>query len=260
MPTRPETASLTLVDADITSPQKARGGPLTDPVAGRQQRRKSKVAPDMDDATACAPGGLRMAQPQLAEIFGGSRDAGAVAFALTQIPAGKPVLWVQDRLSARELGQPYGPALRRFGLDPDGLMVVSARRPVDVLWAMEEGLACPALGAVIGEVWGDARAADFTASKRLAMRAERTGIHAVLLRFAAREGLSAARRRWRVASAPSAGHPHDPRAPGRPLWRADLFRARDTRPGTWEAGYEPKTHRLHVAAAFRDPALAAAAV
>ena len=45
----------------------------------------------------------------------------------------------------------------------------------DALWAMEQALGCADLAAVVGEVWGDPAALDFTATKRLALRAEASG-------------------------------------------------------------------------------------
>ncbi|WP_199223158.1 ImuA family protein [Oricola cellulosilytica] len=194
-------------------------------------------------------------KPQLAELMGATRDAGAAGFALAQIPAGKPVLWVQDRMCAEEMGRPYGQGLERFGADRHKLIAVCASDAAGVLWAMEEGLKCSALAAVIGEIWGDPAALDFTATKRLAMRSERTGIQVFLIRFAAGSSLSAARSRWRVTSSISAPHPYDPQAPGVPRWRAELFRARDSRPGLWEAGYDAKAHRLDLSSPLRDPAL-----
>ena len=71
------------------------------------------------------------------------------------------------------------------------------------------------------------------------MAAERRGVPVVLVRPGATVAdLSAARARWRVASAPSATHPWDPNAPGAPRWTAELFRARGHRPGAWTAGWD----------------------
>jgi len=101
------------------------------------------------------------------------------------------------------------------------------------LWAMEEGLRCSALGAVIGEIWGDPKALDFTATRRLAVAAERNGVAAFLIRLGGHANLSGARMRWRIKSAPSAPHPLDPKAPGAAAWDAELFRARGFAPGRW---------------------------
>ena len=61
------------------------------------------------------------------------------------------------------------------GLPAHDLIHVEARDARDALWAMEEGLRCAALSCVIGELWGDPAALDFTATRRLAVAAERIG-------------------------------------------------------------------------------------
>ena len=69
-------------------------------------------------------------------------------------------------------------------------------------------------------MWGDPKALDFIAAKRLVMRAERRRIRVSLIRFSGRANLSAARLRWRVTSLPSLPDSHDERAPGQARWRA----------------------------------------
>ena len=86
---------------------------------------------------------------------------------LAQLERGKPLLWVQERMAILESGRIYPPGLG--GID---LIHVEARDARAALWAMEEGLRCAALGAVIGELWGDPAALDFTATRRLAVAAE----------------------------------------------------------------------------------------
>ncbi len=176
-------------------------------------------------------------QATLSEVFAVTpADAAATGFALAHLRGVRgPVLWVQDHLSRREAGMPY-PAGLPFDL---GLMHLDVARPVDALWAMEEALGCPALGGIIGEVWGAPQVLDFTASKRLAIRAEAHGVPLWLIRRAASPDLSAARERWRVASLPSWQNEDDSRAPGQPVWRADLFRARWRQPGSWVARLDP---------------------
>ena len=181
-------------------------------------------------------------QPTLSEIFPETApDAAAPAFALAHLDAAKgPVLWIQDRLSRRETGLPFPP-----GLGGCEVLHLQVSRAIDVLWAMEQGLGCPALGGVIGEVWGTAPALDFTATKRLALRAEAHGVPAWLIRRAAPPELSAARERWRLGALPARPVPDDPRAPGAPLWNAELFRARWRAPGRWVAGHDPQGGELH---------------
>lgn len=172
--------------------------------------------------------------PTLSEIFAASgRDAGWMGFVLPQLPPGKPWLWVQDRMAVLEAGQLYAP-----GLGHDDIIHVAARDAKSALWAMEEGLRCSALGAVIGEMSGDPAALDFTATRRLAVAAERHGVAALLIRLGGHANLSGARFRWRVGSAPSLPHPFDPKAPGAPVWDAELFRARGAAPGRWRLTHE----------------------
>jgi len=194
-------------------------------------------------AAAHAPATSPDAPPRatLCEVFSPrATDGAARAFALSHLdPARGPLLWVQDRLTRREAGEPYLP-----GLPPGFTLIrVDVGKPVDVLWAMEQALGCRKLGGVLGEIWGEARAVDFTATKRLALRAETRGVPCWLIRRAAVADLSAARERWRVTAAPSLPHPDDDRAPGAPVWQADLFRARGRTPGQWDMTWDRGPNR-----------------
>ena len=168
-------------------------------------------------------------RPTLSELFAASpRDGGATGFLLAQLPRGKPLLWVQERMAILEAGRLYPP-----GLGIAELIHVEARDARAALWAMEEGLRCSGLGAVIGEIWGDPKALDFTATRRLAVAAERNGVAAWLVRLGGFANLSGSRMRWRVASAPSLPNDLNARAPGAASWDAELFRARSHAPGRW---------------------------
>ncbi len=188
------------------------------------------------------------------EVFAANAaDAGVTGFVLACIGSNAhPILWVQDRLSGKEAGRPYLPGLGA----KRSILRVDVTRPADVLWAMENGLRCKGLSAVIGEIWGDPPALSFTATKRLTIRAEAGQVPCWLIRRGATADLSGARDRWRVASLPSAPHPYDPQAPGDPRWHAELFRSRQSRPGEWMARYDGAADRLDLSAPFRDGALA----
>ncbi|MEO5612773.1 MAG: hypothetical protein ABIQ67_08340 [Sphingomicrobium sp.] len=191
----------------------------------------------------------RPVRPTLSELFAShSRDAGWVGFLTAQVDRARPILWVQERMAILEGGRIYPP-----GLGSRDLIHVEARDSRSTLWAMEEGLRCAALGAVIGELWGDPASLDFTATRRLAVAAERSGVPAWLVRLGGSANLSGARMRWRVASAPSLAHPFDPRAPGAPAWDAELFRARGVAPGRWSVSHD--SHSFHLVAAAGDRAL-----
>ena len=187
--------------------------------------------------------------PTLFELFAmHPRDGGWAGFLLAQLEAGKPLLWVQDRMAILESGRIHPP-----GLPSQDLIHVETRDARDALWAMEEGLRCPSLSAVIGEIWGDPKTLDFTATRRLAVASERSGVAAFLIRLGGHANLSGARMRWRIASAPSLINPLDPRAPGAPAWDAELVRARGMPPGRWSVAYE--ADRFHLVADAGDRAL-----
>lgn len=193
----------------------------------------------------------------LAEVFAATgAEAAAAGFVMAQIgkKAGGPVLWLQDRLAQREAGRPYLPDLGTNG----PLLLMQLSRSVDVMIAAEEGLRCKALAAVVAEIRGNTPAVNFTAMKRLALRAEATGVPCWLIRQGGTADLSAARDRWRIASLPSAAHPDDPRAPGDPRWHVELFRSRDRQPGAWVVQHERATNRLDLVAAVPDGPLDAA--
>jgi protein ImuA len=187
--------------------------------------------------------------PTLSELFAvHPRDGGWAGFLLAQLGTGKPLLWVQDRMAILESGRIHPP-----GLPTRDLIHVEARDARDALWAMEEGVRCSCLSAVIGEIWGDPRALDFTATRRLAVASERSGTPCWLVRLGGTANLSGARMRWRIASAPSLANALDPRAPGTPAWDADLFRARGSPPGRWSFVHEAGA--FHLVAEPRDRAL-----
>ncbi|RDC59967.1 hypothetical protein HME9302_01165 [Alteripontixanthobacter maritimus] len=192
------------------------------------------------------------AEPTLQEAFASGGDASAIGLALSQINAGPhaSLLWVQDRQAIREMGRMFLHGIPSvLGQD---VIHITASNGREALWAMAEGLKCAELGAVIGEIHGDPRALDFTATRRLAVAAEQHGVPAFLVRINGHADLSGARRRWRVKSRPSLPHPHDKTAPGAPVWSLDLFRARDMQPTRWDVSYDGTAHRLDLVSADGD--------
>ena len=170
------------------------------------------------------------------EVFASSHEASgagaALALAMDGLERGqRAVLWVQDAAALRLGGRPYRPGLP----EPlrHRLIHVAARTPEDLLFALEEGVRCRDLAFVIGELAGNPRALDFTASRRLSLAAEKHGVPLMLVRLDAARDLSSARMRWQVRSAPSAAPRWNAFAPGAPAWHAELFRARGHTPGEW---------------------------
>lgn len=182
----------------------------------------------------------------LSELFASGHDASGAGLALAlaqdalrmavpdpaaDTPDHRPFLWVQDKAALRLSGRPYLP-----GLPAEirhRLIHVAATTPEDALFALEEGLRCRDLAFVIGEIAGNPRALDFTASRRLGLAAEKHGVPLWLIRLDAKHDLGATRMRWRVEAAPSPPPRWNAHAPGSTTWAAELFRAHTYQPGKW---------------------------
>jgi protein ImuA len=190
--------------------------------------------------------GLLPSGPANGEIFASADDTSGAALALAfardhlqatapdplaDMPDERPWLWVQDREALRRSGRPYRSGLPRSLRHR--LIHVAVRSAEDALFALEEGLRCRDLAFVMGEITGNPRALDMTASRRLSLAAERHGVPLWLVRLDAKRDLSSARQRWAVQSTASPEPRWNPAAPGTPTWQADLFRARRHPPGTW---------------------------
>lgn len=184
--------------------------------------------------------------PCHSEIFASGREASGTGAALAlalddwhHTPRGegqeaedrRAVLWVQTREAVRTGGVPYRPGLPRALRHR--VIHVLAEKTEDALFALEEGVRCREVAFVIGEMAGNSRALDFTASRRLTLSAQRHGVPLYLVRLDAARDLSSARMRWDVVASPSPTPRWNAAAPGTPSWRAELFRARGHAPGQW---------------------------
>jgi protein ImuA len=152
--------------------------------------------------------------------------AGGFAMALAAGMAGKPhpVLWLRSRRAAGLGGMLQAEGWRDLGGRPGKGLVSILPDTMALLRAAVEGLRCPALGAVVMEGWGRMRELDLTASRRLSLAAEKSGMPLLLLRIDAAPVPSAAQTRWQVASAPSVALPGN--APGHPCFDVTLLRQR----------------------------------
>jgi len=158
-----------------------------------------------------------------------------------------PILWCHQSHKPHEFGLPYAPGLAAFGLNPDQLIIFHATRDEDVLWAMEEGLRCEGLAAVVGQV-GDK--VSLTASRRLNLSAKMAGCPAFLLRKADHKGASAAFTRWRVGAhrtVPALMLDEKETPFTRPQWQVDLLRFRGGFPKSWTVMWNEASHSFAVA-------------
>lgn len=138
----------------------------------------------------------------------------------------------------RSGGLLYPPGLAQLGIDPALCFSVHAPDLLAALKATADIARSGAAGAVLVEVEGNPRLLDLTASRRLALAAEKSGTSVLLLRTSAHDTLSAAYSRWQVAPAPSPPLLAD--APGGPAFAVTLLRHRRMMGGqaarlTWNA-------------------------
>ncbi len=160
--------------------------------------------------------------------------------------AGGMVLWCQPAAEAYEAGMAYGPGTAAFGLAARRLVVLRARRPVELLWAMEEGLRCPGVAAVLGEV----AEIDLSASRRLQLAAEAGGAAGLLVRPRLDDlAPSVALTRWRVRPAPSRAVDV---GVGIARWAVELWRCRGGAPRGWDLEWDEQAFRFAVADTLAD--------
>ena len=206
-------------------------------------------------ASGLARGGLHDVSPAL---YGDMPAAMGFALALSlrrmaDTSERRPLLWCRLAKEEREHGRLYGHGLERLGLSRRRFVTVTFRKPVALLWTMEEALKSGALAVVMGDA--DGVHADLTATRRLQLAAH-AGKSAGLLVFRRDEALAtASHTRWRVASASSRSPPHDGLAPGAPHWNVELTRARGGRPGAWQLEWHYAAHRFSVVPGFRGGAI-----
>lgn len=215
--------------------------------------RHGSIPFGLEAIDASLPGG-GIASGALHEVAGSpdlADDASATIFLagiLAQVEG--PVLWC---LRWRDL---FAPALHLAGLHPDRVIYVEAGSDANVLLAMEECLRHPGLGGVVGEVTKYST----TASKRLQLAAEGSGVAAFVFRRASKpeqaaEG-TAAVTRWRITASPS----EDLGIPslGRARWHVELERVRGGNPHAWIVEGCDATGRIGLPAALVDRPAAAA--
>lgn len=136
------------------------------------------------------------------------------------------VLYLQLVGETQEIGLPYGLGLGRFGFGSHQVVLGRIGSVAEMLWTLEEAIACRAVAAVVADFATHPRALDFTVSRRLGLRSAASGTSVLLLRYGREREASAARLRWRVAPAASAGMRFDPQAPGSPRFRVGIEKRR----------------------------------
>lgn len=206
---------------------------------------------------AALGGGL--ARGRVHELFTAEPDdwASAAGFAamlaLRARGLGKPILWLRTDEAVRRGGAIHGPGLVELGGDPDSLVLAQAADAKALLKGAADAARCAALSALVVECWGKCLDLDLTASRRLALAAEQSGIVLLLLRLEAEPSSSAADTRWSISAAPAQAL--EANAPGVPTFEIELLRRRSGPSGmSWCLEWD--RDRL----IFREPALPGAVV
>lgn len=183
---------------------------------------------------AALGGGLE--RGRLHEIFANEEEAGSgsgfTALLGVRLAEGRPLLWLRAEGAERRTGRLQAGGLGELGFDPAALLLGIVPDEPALLRAAAEASRCAGLGALIVECWGPMRGFDLTASRRLMLAAEVSGVAVLVLRVSASLQPSAADTRWRATAAPSAMLEAD--APGAPMFDIELLRRRAGPPaGPW---------------------------
>ena len=194
----------------------------------------NRIALGHAGADAMLRGGL--ATGSVHEVFAEGRQSGAatglIAGFAARLAARRPLVWVRQDFSEIESGALSMNGFCELGLDPRLLVSVRAADVDNALRSAADALACDAVGAVVLEVWGEARQLDLVASRKLTLSAQASGVSCLVLRVAAEPQPSTAETRWIVRAA------HSPpgavwTAWGAPMFDAHLVRNRHGPVGQW---------------------------
>src|SRR6266403_37952 len=220
-----------------------------------------RVALGHADADATLQGGLAVGA--MHEVFtdAGRQSAAATGFVAGlagRVAARRPLVWVRQDFAEIESGALSMSGLAELGLDPRLLVTVRAADVDTALRTAADALACDALGAVVLEVWGEARQLDLVASRKLTLAAQASGVTGLLLRLAAEPQPSTAETRWivRAAHSPPASHWS---TWGAPVFDAQLVRNRHGPVGRWIMEWKCDECLFSKPAAYPQPVAAAPA-
>lgn len=172
---------------------------------------------------------LSLREPGLHEFYAAAEADGAAlcAFALLMSADHPFRVWVRHQAQNRAVGGPHPSGLAELGLNPAQVLLVQGREVSCVLQAALEGARMG--GVVVVELWGEAKAYDLTASRRLYLAAKASGARLLLARIGATPTPSAGQTRWQVRAMPSRALAA--KAPGAPALELTLLRARNGQEG-----------------------------
>ena len=184
-------------------------------------------------ADAMLQGGL--VRGALHEVFADSGRHGAAATGFVaglahRVARQRPLVWVRQDFLDIESGALSMHGLSELGLDPRRVVMVRAADAESALRVAADAVACDALGCVVLDVWGEVRALDLVASRKLTLAARASGVTVLISRIAAAPSASTAETRWIVRAAHS---PPAMEAWGMPMLDTQLVRNRHGPTGQW---------------------------
>src|SRR6202140_4699488 len=165
-----------------------------------------RVALGHAGAEATLQGGLALGV--MHEVFAGAGRQSAAATGFVAGLAGRASArgalgWVRQEFTEIQSGALSLSGWGELGLDSRTVVTVRAADVDTALRIAADALACDALGAVVLEVWGQARQLDLVASRKLTLAAQASGVTGLLLRVAAEPEPSTAETRWILRAAHS---------------------------------------------------------
>ncbi len=158
----------------------------------------------------------------------------ALALAVRRLADGqerRPILWCRLETEQREYGHCFGHGVAGLGVSRSRFLTLSLKRPVALLWTVEEALKSGCLSVVLGDV--AVQYADLTATRRLALAGQAGKASGLIVLTRNYIDSTASFSRWCVATSRSPPAASDSRAPGVPAWQVALTRIRGGRPGEW---------------------------
>ncbi|MEA2917739.1 MAG: protein ImuA, partial [Bradyrhizobium sp.] len=179
-----------------------------------------RVALGHAEADVMLQGGLALGAVHEVFADAGRQSAAATGFVAGlagRVAARRPLVWVRQDFTEIESGALSMSGLAELGLDPRLVVTVRAADVDTALRTAADAFACDAIGAVVLEVWGEARQLDLVASRKLTLAAQASGVTGLVLRMAAEPLPSTAETRWIVRAA------HSP--PLASAWGAPMFDA-----------------------------------
>jgi len=214
------------------------------------------------EADAHLQGGLALGA--MHEVFAeaGRQSATATGFVAGlagRVASRRPLVWIRQDFAEVEAGAVSMSGLSELGLDPRLFVSVHAADVDHALRATADALACDAVGAVVLEVWGEAKQFDLVASRKLTLAAQASGATALMLRMAAEPRPSTAETRWIVRAAHSPPGSSPSSAWGSPLFETQLVRNRHGPTGRWIMEWKSDECLFGKPAAYSQPVAAAPA-